>query len=316
MGRGWEEDMRTYLSAALLLSLAAASYGAQPDCQAGERYLAAARDKSAASDFNEAADLAQSAVDACPSYGGYELLGESRAQSLSRPDHVRAVDAFVSAHELASSDTERARTLYQYARLLNLDGDPQNAYPLIKDAKGLDPGNADIAALARKIEQRINNPTKEQIVRGLWDSMYKPLRVASIKTAHSTAESAPASTPASVPTSNVASVSIPINFELGTTMVDERTRANIAVLAEALADPTYTQQHFTFVGHADVRGVEPNNIVLSKRRAEAMAQAVVLLQPSLQGRIDIIGRGSSEPIDPGHDEDAYRTNRRLQVLLK
>jgi outer membrane protein OmpA-like peptidoglycan-associated protein len=99
-------------------------------------------------------------------------------------------------------------------------------------------------------------------------------------------------------------------------MVDERTRANIAVLAEALADPTYAQQHFTFVGHADVRGVELNNIVLSKRRAEAMAQAVVLLQPSLQGRIDVIGRGSSEPIDPGHDEEAYRANRRLQVLLK
>jgi outer membrane protein OmpA-like peptidoglycan-associated protein len=304
--------MRVYVAVALLMSVAGASYGAQPDCQAGERYLAAGRDKSAASDFNEAADLAQSAVDACPSYAGYELLGESRAQSLSRPDHVRAVDAFVSAHELASSDSERAHTLYQYARLLNQDGDPQNAYPLIKDAKGLDPGNPDIAALAGKIEQRINNPTKEQIVRGLWDSMYKPLRVASIKTVHSTAEAAPAA----VPTSNVASVSIPINFELGTTMVDERTRANIAVLAEALADPTYAQQHFTFVGHADVRGVEPNNIVLSKRRAEAMAQAVVVLQPSLQGRIDVIGRGSSEPIDPGHDESAYRANRRLQVLLK
>jgi outer membrane protein OmpA-like peptidoglycan-associated protein len=229
---------------------------------------------------------------------------------------VRAVDAFVSAHELASSDPERAHTLYQYARLLNLDGDPQNAYPLIKDAKALDPNDADIAALAGKIEQRIDNPTKEQIVRGLWDSMYKPLRVASIKTVHSVAESAPASAPASVPASSAASVSIPINFELGTTMVDERTRANIAVLAEALADPTYAQQHFTFVGHADVRGVEPNNIVLSKRRAEAMAQAVVLLQPSLQGRIDVVGRGSAEPIDPGHDEDAYRANRRLQVLLK
>ena len=312
--------MRIYVALALSMSLVGVSYAAQPDCQAGERYLVAARDKSAASDFNEAADLAQSSIEACPSYAGYELLGEARAQSLSRPDHVRAVDAFVSAHELASSDAERAHTLYQYARLLNLDGDPQNAYPLIKDARALDPNDADIAALAGKIEQRINNPTKEQIVRGLWDSMYKPLRVASLKPVHSTAQSsaasAPASAPASVPTSNAASVSIPINFQLGTTLVDDRTRANIAVLAEALADPAYAQQHFTFVGHADVRGVEPNNIVLSKRRAETMVQAVVLLQPSLQGRIDVIGRGSSEPIDPGHDEDAYRANRRLQVLLK
>jgi peptidoglycan-associated lipoprotein len=99
-------------------------------------------------------------------------------------------------------------------------------------------------------------------------------------------------------------------------MVDERTRANIAILAGALSDPANAQQHFIFVGHADVRGVEPNNLALSKRRAEALTQAVVLLQPSLQGRIEAVGRGSSEPIDQGHDENAYRANRRLQVLLK
>ena len=304
--------MKTYLAMALLLPAIGTAAAAQTDCEAGGRYLAAARDRSAASDFNQAAELAQSALDSCPNYAGYEALGEARSRSLSRTDHVRAVDAFVSAHELASTDLERAHTLYQYARLLNLDGDPQNAYPLIKDAKALDPDNSDIATLAGKIEQRINNPTKEQIVRGLWDSMYKPLRVASIKSVRPGVESVPAS-PA---TSNAASVSIPINFELGTTRVDDKTRANIAVLADALADATYSQQHFTFVGHADVRGVEPNNIALSKRRAEAMAQAIVLLQPSLQGRIDVLGRGSSDPIDPGHDENAYRANRRLQVLLK
>lgn len=304
--------MKAYLAMALLLPAVGTAAAAQTDCEAGGRYLAAAQEKSAASDFNEAAELAQSAIDTCPNYGSYEVLGEARAQSLSRTDHVRAVDAFVSAHERASTDSERARTLYQYARLLNLDGDPQNAYPLIKDAKALDPDNSDIVTLAGKIEQRINNPTKDQIVRGLWDSMYKPLRVATVKSVHPGADPAPATSP----TTNVASVSILINFELGTTMVDDRTRANIAVLAEALADPAYAQQHFTFVGHADVRGVEPNNVVLSKRRAEAMSQAVVLLQPSLHGRIDVIGRGSSEPIDPGHDEEAYRANRRLQVLLK
>jgi len=304
--------MKTYFAMALLLPAIGTASAAQTDCEAGARYLAAAQQKSTASDFGEAAELAQNAVDSCPSYAGYEALGEARAQSLSRTDHGRAVDAFVSAHELAANDQERSRTLYQYARLLNLDGDPQNAFPLIKDAKALDPGDSDIAALAAKIEQRINNPTKAQIVRGLWDSMYKPLRVATIKSTHPGADP----TPTTLPTAHVASVSIPINFEVGTTMVDARTRDNIAVLAEALADPTYAQQHFTFVGHADVRGVEPNNIVLSKRRAEAMAQAVVLLQPSLRDRIDVIGRGSSEPIDPGQDEDAYRANRRLQVLLK
>ena len=58
------------------------------------------------------------------------------------------------------------------------------------------------------------------------------------------------------------SVNIPINFEVGTTTVDERTRANIAILAGALSDPANAQQHFIFVGHADVRGVEPNNLAV------------------------------------------------------
>ncbi len=304
--------MKIFVAVALLGPVLNALAATQPDCASGERYLAAAHEKASASEFSDAADLAQRAVEACPSYEGYESLGEAQAQSLNRADHAHAVDAFVSAHELASTDPERARTLYEYARLLNLDGDPQNAYPLIKDARALEPDNADITALSGKIEQRINNPTKEQIVRGLWDSMYKPLRVASAKPQH------PASGASQVEAvhNDAPSVNIPINFEVGTTTVDERTRANIAILAGALSDPANAQQHFIFVGHADVRGVEPNNVTLSKRRAEALSQAVVLLQPSLQGRIEAIGRGSSEPIDQGHDENAYRANRRLQVLLK
>lgn len=304
--------MKTFIAMALLIPAVNAFAAAQPDCASGERYLAAAQEKTAASEFSDAADLARRAADACPGYEAYELLGEARAQSLNHADHLLAVDAFVSAHELASTDPERARTLFQYARLLNLDGDPQNAYPLIKDARALDPDNADISALSEKIEQRINNPTKEQIVRGLWDSMYKPLRVASARPQHAAA----GASPAEPVRNNAPSVNIPINFEVGTTMVDERTRANIAVLASALSDPANAQQHFIFVGHADVRGIESNNLALSRRRAEAISQAVVLLQPSLQGRIETEGRGSAEPIDQGHDENAYRANRRLQVLLK
>jgi outer membrane protein OmpA-like peptidoglycan-associated protein len=304
--------MKIFVAVALLGPVLNAAAATQPDCTSGERYLAAAHDKASASEFSDAADLAQRAVEACPSYEGYESLGEAQAQSLNRADHAHAVEAFVSAHELASTDPERARTLFEYARLLNLDGDPQNAYPLIKDAAALDPDNADIVALSGKIEQRINNPTKEQIVRGLWDSMYKPLRVASVKPQRPV-NGAPSD---ETVRKDAPSVNIPINFEVGSTMVDERTRANIAILAGALSDPANAQQHFIFVGHADVRGVEPNNLALSKRRAEALTQAVVLLQPSLQGRIEAVGRGSSEPIDQGHDENAYRANRRLQVLLK
>ena len=294
------------------------AYGAAADCKTGQDYLAAARQKAQAADNDQASELAQQAVDVCPSYGGYELLAESRAMSLDRSDRGRAADAFVSAHELASSGTQRAHTLYEYAQLLYRDGDPQNAYPLIKDASALDPQNADIAALTSKIKERVDNPSKDQIVRGLWNSMYKPLRVATIVTPQTEGGGSGdgGAAPVTPVRAQAPSVNIPINFETGTTMVDERTSANIAILAEALATPDRAQQHFTFVGHADIRGVEANNVSLSKRRAEAICQTVVTLQPSLRGRIDVVGRGSSEPIDLGNNEEAYRANRRLQVLLK
>jgi phosphate transport system substrate-binding protein len=111
-------------------------------------------------------------------------------------------------------------------------------------------------------------------------------------------------------------VLIPIRFDTGSTMVDVETRANVEVLASALGSPDYKAQRFVFVGHADARGSESENLVLSKRRAEAIYQSVIILQPSLTGRIEIIGRGSSEPLDPGNTESAWRKNRRLQVLLK
>jgi outer membrane protein OmpA-like peptidoglycan-associated protein len=242
------------------------------------------------------------------------------------------VNAFVAAYPLAATDQDRARTLSSYARLLNNEGDPTNAYPLIKSARDLEPDDPDIKQLAEQIEVRVNNPTKDSITRGLWDSMYKPLRLAAAVPAASLGTSPAGSSSAALtkvsttvsttkvstepPAADRPAVIIPINFETGTTLVDERTRANITVLAHTLASPDHPNQLYTFVGHADIRGTEPSNIVLSKRRAEAIYQAVTMLEPSLQGRIEIIGKGSSEPIDLGRTEQAYRANRRLQVLLR
>lgn len=321
-----KEAMRSLFVFALLAAAFGAVHAADRDCPSGERYLALAHEKAAGSELDEAADLAQRAVEACPSYDAFESLAELLTQSFERADHVRAVDAFVSAAALAPTESTRAQSLYQYARLLDLDGDPQNAYPLIRDATTLAPGDAQIGALAARIKQRVDNPTKEELTRGLWNSLYKPLRVDSALRSRTSAPSTSGRTPAAsanpaggatlrlARTEAGPSVNIPINFEFGTTTVDQRTRANIEVLASVLGDPSHAQQHYTFVGHADSRGLPANNIILSRRRAEAISQAVVQLQPSLHSRIDVIGRGASEPIDPGHTEEAYRANRRLQVL--
>jgi outer membrane protein OmpA-like peptidoglycan-associated protein len=302
----------------LLSAFGLTSARAEQDCELAQRYVDLAHQRQNAMQFDDAIAFLQHAVDSCPNYEAYQALGDLQARSPQRHDRARAVDALVAAYQLAPSDATQAAALFSYARVLNQDGDPGNAYPLIKNAQTLDPANTEISQLAGQLEQRINNPTKATLSRGLWDSLYKPLplRLASNVTRASTGPAKAPDKPAVPPLNQQPTDTLPINFETGTTIVDGKTRSNIAVLAQALGDPNHKDQHYIFIGHADVRGIEQNNFVLSKRRAEAIYQSVILLEPSLQGRIDIEGKGSSEPIDLGNSEEAYRRNRRLQVLLK
>jgi outer membrane protein OmpA-like peptidoglycan-associated protein len=208
----------------------------------------------------------------------------------------------------------RARNLYQYAALLNQEGDPENAYPLIQRARSLDPSNADINQLADKIAIQIQHPTQEHIVRALKYSLYQPLREPVPPQGTASGQSATKfQTP---PGGGGPSVNIPINFDTASVMVDQETRPNIAILAHALADASMQGRDFLFVGHSDARGGDQMNVALSLQRADAISQSVVAIEPSLKGRIKVEGHGAHEPIDTGTDERALRANRRLQVVIK
>ena len=289
---------------------------AADDCALGQRYLSLAKDRIAAYANDEAIAFLRQSVDACPSYDAYEQLGELAAQSPQREDKVKAVDAFVAAYGRAPTPQARAHSLYQYASLLNREGDPQNAYPLIKEARTLDPGNAEIATLADTVEKQVQHPTQEHIVRALHYSLYQPISKivaednggggggqAKAPSQHTAAASGP-------------SVNIPINFNTGSTEVDAQSRPNLDLLAHSLADPSLAGRKFTFVGHSDARGGDQYNVSLSLQRAQAISQLVTSLEPSLAGRIAVEGHGAREPIDTGTGEAALRANRRLQVLVK
>jgi outer membrane protein OmpA-like peptidoglycan-associated protein len=311
----------------LLMASLARPAAADNDCTLGKGYVSSAREHAAAAEPDEAQKLLAQSIEACPSYDAYQLLGDLQAQSAQREQQAQAVDAYVAAAGLAPSPKARAHTLFSYAQLLERDGDPQNAYPLIRDAQTLDPADAQIAQLSGRIEQQVNNPTGQNLTRGLWGSMYKPLKItasvrppASADDAGFTAGSAGSAGSgrggsAASGSSAGPSINIPIHFETGSVVVDATTRANVAILAGALADPEHASQHYLFVGHADIRGNEAANVALSKQRAAALYQAVVAVTPSLRGRVDVDGKGSAEPIDPARNERAYRANRRLQVLL-
>lgn len=299
---------------ALFLSMLLGAQSYAEDCVLGQRYVSLAHDRVAAYKSDEAIAFLRQAVDACPSYDAYEQLGELAGQSAERADREKAVVAFVAAYGRAPSPQARASTLYHYGALLNQDGDPENAYTLLKQAHALEPKNAEYAALNDTVEKQVQHPTQEHIVRALHYSLYQPL---------SGPESSAASTKGPGLSKHQTpgggggpSVNIPINFDTGSVVVDETTRPNVAVLAHALADPSMAGRGFRFIGHSDYRGGDAYNDSLSLQRAAAISQSVVIIEPSLKGRIQVEGHGAREPIDPGTDAQALQANRRLQVVTQ
>lgn len=307
--------MRTIVALTLLAAFAVSSSASAEDCELGQRYLSLAKDRIAAYANDEALTLLGQSVEACPTYDAYEQLGELAAQSPQREDKTKAVGAFVSAHALAPTPQASAWSLYQYAALLNREGDPQNAYPLIKQARALDSSNADIAALSTTVEAEVQHPTQEHIVRALHYSLYQPLTPARAA-AMTPAGGGPRIPEPAAPAAAGPSVNIPINFNTGSTVVDPQTQPNVELLAHSLADPSLAGHQFIFVGHSDARGSDQLNVNLSQQRAQAISQLVTNIEPGLKGHIAVEGRGAREPIDSGKDENALRANRRLQVLIK
>jgi outer membrane protein OmpA-like peptidoglycan-associated protein len=69
-------------------------------------------------------------------------------------------------------------------------------------------------------------------------------------------------------------------------------------------------------GHADERGSPEHNMELTQARAESVMQYLVNkgIDPA---RLTAKGYGATMPIDPGHDEEAWSKNRRVEfVILK
>lgn len=67
-------------------------------------------------------------------------------------------------------------------------------------------------------------------------------------------------------------------------------------------------------GHCDERGTEEYNLALGERRAKSTFDYLISLGIS-QDRMKIISYGKSQPLDPGHNEDAWAKNRRAQFTI-
>jgi len=315
--------MKRGITGAVLLMIVAtctnanAETKADTDCALAGRYYSQSLDATAEDKQREAYELLDHAVEACPTYQYFQEFGEAAAAFGEGRLNARAAEAYVSAYALAKSQSEQARSIGRYAELLFHTNDPQKALNYIHEAKNLDPDNPWIVALAKQIDKRSMNVTAADIRRGLGDMAFKPLKL------QHTADVGEATTGGSGTTNTTPeprvtqrAINIPLNFEFNSTRLDQWTAKNIEILASTLAEVDFAGKQFVFVGHADRRGSAAANMVLSTRRALAIYDAVITLQPSLAGRISTQGRGAEQPLSLGNTEADYRVNRRLEVILR
>lgn len=92
-----------------------------------------------------------------------------------------------------------------------------------------------------------------------------------------------------------------------------RADFNDAVAAHAAYLAGHTTANVTLEGHGDERGSREYNLALGERRALAVRKQLVLLGASA-AQIKTVSYGEERPAVDGHDESAYRMNRRVELL--
>ena len=104
-----------------------------------------------------------------------------------------------------------------------------------------------------------------------------------------------------------------IYFEFDSSEVQESERTAIETHARYLSE--HSGALITLEGHADERGSREYNIALGERRADAVRQLMTLLGAT-NPQIRIISYGEERPAAVGHDESAWRLNRRVEIIYR
>ncbi len=104
-----------------------------------------------------------------------------------------------------------------------------------------------------------------------------------------------------------------IYFEYDSIKVLESERAAIEAHARYLSE--HPGASITLEGHADERGTREYNVALGEERAIAIRQIMTLLGAAGQ-QIRTISYGEERPAAVGHDESAWRLNRRVEIIYR
>jgi peptidoglycan-associated lipoprotein len=103
-----------------------------------------------------------------------------------------------------------------------------------------------------------------------------------------------------------------VHFEFDSSVVKSSEKANVAAVADYLKGNSTNAVKIE--GHCDERGTEEYNRSLGERRALALRESLVTLGID-PNRVDTATFGKDRPVDSGHDESAWKKNRRGQFVV-
>ena len=104
----------------------------------------------------------------------------------------------------------------------------------------------------------------------------------------------------------------PAFFALDSAELDDRGGQVVEANADVLL--RYPSWVVTIEGHCDERGTAEYNLGLGERRALAAQQYLVQLGVDVE-RVRTVSYGKEFPFDPGHDENAWASNRRAHFVI-
>jgi outer membrane protein OmpA-like peptidoglycan-associated protein len=100
-----------------------------------------------------------------------------------------------------------------------------------------------------------------------------------------------------------------VSFDFGSAELDPSSVGTLVKLAAALKP--HTDISLRVVGHTDSTGPESFNLVLSKRRAVAVGNYLIIKRGGTDDWVQAEGRGESEPVAPGN----RARNRRIVLYI-
>jgi peptidoglycan-associated lipoprotein len=103
-----------------------------------------------------------------------------------------------------------------------------------------------------------------------------------------------------------------IHFAYDSSVIRKSEQASLQSVAQQLASDPSTK--LLVEGNCDERGTEEYNQSLGERRALAAREALTKLGADPM-RIMTRSYGKDKPVDPGHDESAWKQNRRDDFVL-